>query len=54
MMTNEPKMAPNAPAPDAANEPGKNAANEQTKSGNDPKPTVVPTPAAAPIETKKI
>lgn len=48
-MTNEPKMAPQAPASDAG---------DQSKSANDAKPTVTISPAAKPEdkpqETKKI
>lgn len=48
-MTNEPKMAPQAPAPDAVDQPAKNA--------SDAKPAVAApaaAPAVAPIETKKV
>jgi hypothetical protein len=45
-MTNEPKLAPEAPAKDAANQPGKVA---------EAKPTVTPAPATAPpVDVKKI
>jgi hypothetical protein len=47
-MTNEPKMAPSAPASDPA--------NQSDKSAQEAKPAVIvtpaPAPAAAPIETK--
>jgi hypothetical protein len=47
-MTNEPKMAPQAPASDAANQPAKGVPEAK------PAAPVTPAPAAAPIETKKI
>jgi hypothetical protein len=48
-MTNEPKMAPQTPAPDAADQSGKNASD--TKPGV-AAPAVAP--VVAPIDTKKI
>lgn len=47
-MTNEPKMAPQAPASDAANQSGKSTPEAK------PAVTVAPAPAAAPVETKKV
>jgi hypothetical protein len=47
-MTNEPKLAPQAPASDAVKQPANQSATEA-------KPVVTPAPATAPpVEAKKI
>ncbi len=49
-MTNEPKMAPQAPASAAANQSDKSA----EKSTTETKPIVTPAPVATPPDAKKI
>jgi hypothetical protein len=49
-MTNEPKLAPNAPASDTA----KQTDTAKQATPQNAKPEAIVTPAAAPVEPKKI